>query len=120
MTEIENRPWEGLPERVRDLLTVERVVGTPIEKDGVMVVPVAALRGGGGGGGGEGHGPDAQEGTGGGLGFGVNARPVGVYVIKDGDVKWRPAVDANRVVLVAGVAVFFVTRWLVARARSRS
>ena len=126
MTDTETRPWDGLPhgagtmiERIRDILTVDRVVGAPIERNGITIVPVAALRGGGGGGGGESHG-SAEEGTGGGLGFGVNARLVGVYVIKHDRVTWRPAVDANRVVLVVGAAVFFVTRWLVVRARSRS
>jgi hypothetical protein len=32
----------------------------------------------------------------------VIARPVGAYVIKDGTVRWVPAVDVNRAILVAG------------------
>ena len=42
-----------------------------------------------------------------GAGFGMNARPVGVYVIKDGTVRWRPAVDTNLVSRVAllGLAI---------------
>ena len=125
MTDTETRSWDGMPggaggmiERIRDILTVERVVGAPIERDGITIVPVAALRGGGGGGGGESHGSD--EGAGGGLGFGVNARPIGVYVIKNDSVTWRPAVDVNRVVLVLGAVAFFVTHWMVVRARTRS
>jgi hypothetical protein len=33
----------------------------------------------------------------------VNSRPSGVYVVKDGDVRWIPAVDVNRVILGAQV-----------------
>ncbi len=72
----------------RDAITVRRVYGEPIEQEGTTVVPAAAVRGGGGGGG-------DSEGNGGG-GFGVAARPVGAYVIRDGEVVWRPAVDVNR------------------------
>ena len=42
--------------------------------------------GGGGGGGGD------NEDNGGG-GFGLGARPVGAYVIKNGEVTWKPAID---------------------------
>jgi uncharacterized spore protein YtfJ len=77
----------------RDAITVKRVYGDPIESDGVTVVPAAKVGGGGGGGG-------DSEGDGGG-GFGLGARPVGAYVIKDGDVRWVPAVDVNR---IAGLA----------------
>ncbi len=75
----------------RDAITVRRVYGEPIEQEGVTLIPAAAVRGGGGGGG------DA-EGNGGG-GFGVSARPVGAYVIRDGEVRWRPAVDVNRMLV---------------------
>jgi len=33
------------------------------------------------------------------------ARPAGVYVIRGGDVSWRPAVDANRVVTAVAVVL---------------
>ncbi len=36
-----------------------------------------------------------------GSGFGILARPAGAYVIRGDEVKWLPAVDANRV--TAGV-----------------
>lgn len=75
----------------RDVLTVRQVFGEPVERDGVTLVPVAAVGGGGGGG----RGP-ADEGEGG--GFGMAARPVGAFVIAGGRVSWRPAVDVNRVV----------------------
>ncbi|MDY7105052.1 MAG: spore germination protein GerW family protein [Actinomycetota bacterium] len=103
---------ETLGARVREILTVERVVGEPIERGGVTVVPVVSLRGGGGGGGGQGQGPTEEEGSGGGLGFGVTARPVGAYVIRDGDVTWEPAVDPTKVAVTIVAVAFLVTRVL--------
>jgi uncharacterized spore protein YtfJ len=86
---------------VKDSLTVKRVFGDAYEADGVTVIPVAAVRGGGGGGGGEeGSTPDAPgAGSGVGVGFGVDLRPVGVFVVKDGTVTWSPSVDVMRIVL---------------------
>ena len=37
----------------------------------------------------------------GGAGFGVQARPVGAWVIRDGEATWKPALDLNRLVLFA-------------------
>ena len=102
----------GMAQEVRDLLTVKRVVGDPIEHNGVILVPVVALRGGAGGGGGEGTGQHDEEGSGGGAGFGVMARPVGSYVIRGDDVEWKPAIDPNRVALVVVVVTLLVTRML--------
>ncbi len=80
---------------VVDVMTVRRVFGEPIEREGVSIVPVAHVRGafGVGTGGGE----DAQGVGGGG---GVSASPAGVYVIRGGDVHWEPATDANRTVML--------------------
>ena len=84
----------------QDAMTVKRVYGDPIEKDGLTVIPAAKVTGGGGGGG------DAENNAGG--GFGLRARPGGAYVIKDGKVSWEPALDLNRVILGAQVvAIFF-------------
>src|SRR5215467_2732264 len=80
--------------QARDALTVRRVFGEPYEKDGVTVVAAASVRGGGGAGGGS---REGEEGSGG--GFGVNARPVGMYVIRGDQVSWQPAVDVTRIVL---------------------
>jgi uncharacterized spore protein YtfJ len=82
-------------ERARDLMTAERVFGQPFEKDGTTIIPVASVMGGGGGG------QDARngDGTSSGSGFGMNARPVGAYVIRDGKVEWKESVDTLRVVL---------------------
>jgi uncharacterized spore protein YtfJ len=92
--------WRG----ARDAMTVKRVYGDPVQSDGVTLVPAAAVRGGAGGGG-EG-GPEG----GGGGGFGIVARPIGAYVIRDGSVSWRPAVDLNRVLLLAAAVVLLLAR----------
>jgi uncharacterized spore protein YtfJ len=90
--------WKG----ARDAMTVKRVYGDPVESDGVTLVPAAAVRGGAGGGG-------DKEGDGGG-GFGIAARPVGAYMIRDGSVSWRPVVDLNRVLLLAAALLFLLAR----------
>jgi uncharacterized spore protein YtfJ len=103
--------------QARDAMTVKRVFGEAYEQDGTTVIPAAALRGGAGGGGGE-----SPDGSGGGSGFGLVARPVGAYVIRNGEVRWEPAFDLNRVILgvqVAGIALFLMFR-SVARARAKA
>lgn len=74
-----------------DAMAIRHVFGEPIERDGVTYLPVAKVRGGGGGGG-------DTEGNGG-AGFGVASKPAGIYVIRNGDAEWRPAIDINRIVL---------------------
>ena len=83
--------------QVGDAVTVKRVFGEPYERDGVTIIPAALVLGGGGGGGGERPGEEGGSGSGG--GFGVVARPAGAYVIKEGRVRWTPAVDVNRIVI---------------------
>jgi uncharacterized spore protein YtfJ len=102
----------------RESMTVRRVYGDPYEKDGVTVIPSARVSGGAGGGGG--HDEQGQEGEGG--GFGVQARPAGAYVIKDGQVRWMPAVDVNRVMSILGAVLIalFVTRTRIVRMRTRA
>jgi uncharacterized spore protein YtfJ len=93
-------------ERARDVLTVRRVFGDPIERDGVTIIPAAKVRGGGGGGGGEG-----PDGRGSGGGFGVSATPAGAYVIKNGTVRWEPALDLGRTIFMGQIVgiVFLLT-----------
>ncbi len=86
---------EEILEGARDAMNVKRVFGDPIETEGVTLVPVAKVGGGGGGGG--------DEENNGGAGFGLAARPAGAYVIKDGEVTWKPAVDVNRLAAFAFV-----------------
>ena len=40
--------------------------------------------------------PTARRSRGYGIGYGLRATPAGVYVIKNGEVEWKPAVDVNR------------------------
>jgi uncharacterized spore protein YtfJ len=90
-------------------MTVKRVFGDPYEKDGITVIPVANVMGGAGGGGGSSAGVPSGTGdaavadgapeSGYGIGYGLRATPAGVYVIKDGGVEWKPALDVNRVAL---------------------
>lgn len=92
---------ERLIEEARDAISVERVFGVPIERDGMTLIPAAAVRGGSGGGGSEAS-EDAPSGSG--VGFGLAARPVGAYRIEDGSVEWIPAADTTRVIVLAEVA----------------
>lgn len=98
----------------QDAITVRRVYGEPIEKDGVTVIAAARVTGGVGGG--VGHEKD-QEGEGG--GFGINASPAGAFVIKDGTVRWVPARDPQRMLATVGVVVLgalFARAWVMTRA----
>jgi uncharacterized spore protein YtfJ len=106
--------------QARDVLTVKRVFGEPYEREGVTVIPAARVQGGAGAGGGE----DPQgQGKGSGSGFGVTARPVGAFVLRDGELSWRPAVDVNRIVLggqvVVIVALLTVRAILKARTKAK-
>jgi uncharacterized spore protein YtfJ len=100
----------------QETLTARRVFGEPIQADGATILPVAVVRGGGGVG--------ARSAEQGGAGFGVNARPAGIYVIRNGDAHWRPAVDINRIVLggqlVAITALLTLRTLVVAWARRRA
>lgn len=115
--------------QARDTMTVRRVFGEPIERDGVTIIPVANVMGGGGGGGGEGPVLPAAAGaaaaaapegaasptvaSGSGAGFGVRATPAGAYVIRDGEVRWEPAVDMTRVIVmgqIVGIIFLLVVR----------
>ncbi|WP_299559487.1 hypothetical protein [uncultured Mycolicibacterium sp.] len=61
-----------------------RVFGEPtVTPDGTTVIPVARVRR-------RGRGERAR----------VCARPLGLYVVKDGAVRWEPAVDATRIALL--------------------
>ncbi len=106
--------------QARDAITVKRVYGDPYEKNGVTVIPAAAVQGGGGGGGGKG--PEGQ-GEGSGSGFGLTARPAGAFLIRGDEVAWRPAVDVNRIVLggqfVAVVALLTIRAIVKARIKAR-
>jgi len=85
----------------KDTMTVSRVFGETYKVDGTTIIPVATVRGGGGGGSGTGKEGSGEKETssGSGLGSGATVRPVGVVVIKDGEVSWRPTIDVMRIIL---------------------
>jgi uncharacterized spore protein YtfJ len=106
--------------QARDALTIKRVFGEPYEKDGVTVIPAARVQGGAGAGGGE----DPQgQGSGSGSGFAMTARPVGAFILRDGELSWRPALDVNRIILggqvVAVVALLTFRAIIKTRAKAR-
>jgi uncharacterized spore protein YtfJ len=102
-------------EAARDSITVKRVYSEPYERNGVTVISAAAVQGGGGGGG---HTEDTASDGGG--GFGLQARPVGAFVIRGNDVRWQPALDLNRVILgcqLLGLAAIVLTHRRLTRRR---
>jgi uncharacterized spore protein YtfJ len=83
----------ALAERIGARFSAATVYGTPIERDGVTVVPVAAARFGIGAG--SGSDPSkGQEGEGGGAGGGVTA--AGYVELKDGRSRFVPVVHPAR------------------------
>jgi hypothetical protein len=84
---------EGIDKLVPDA-DASRVYGEPYETtDGATVIPVTKVRG-------------------------ARAKPVGVFVIKDGKAEWRPAVDGERVAMM-GILVGLVSATLVGVAMVR-
>lgn len=100
--------------KVRELLTVERIVGEPIREGGVTMIPVVSIRGAGGFGGGRGTSSDNESGYGEGGGFAISGRSVGMYVLKDGSLEWQPAIDYTRMFVVSCAAIVAISllRWL--------
>jgi len=104
---------DGPPDPV--LRLARRVVGAPIARQGVVLVPVAVVYGGSGGG----SGTDTQGNLGQGAGWAGIARPVGAYVLAEGRVRYAPVIDVTRLALGAqltgAVAMLVLGRWLRAR-----
>ena len=117
---------ENLLAKAADNLSVRRAFGTPYEKDGTLIIPVAIVAGGGGGGtrptrrghpaAGPGSPPEeaatapgttpgtTPQGSGhteAGGGFGGLVLPSGAYVVKGDQVRWVPAVDVTIVALAS-------------------
>jgi uncharacterized spore protein YtfJ len=100
--------------------TAEKVFVSPIERDGLTVIPAATVGAGGGGGGGPGN-QGGESGSGEGGGFGLRARPAGAFVIRNGSVRWQPAIDVNRLVMggqIVAIVALLVLRTIV-RSRAR-
>lgn len=99
------------------------IVGAPIEREGVTVVPLARASWGFGGGGGKGgEGANAGEGSGG--GGGASVRPIGYIELKNGTTTFHPVFDPNTILqvgatLATGVAIAMVLRVLSRLIRGR-
>jgi uncharacterized spore protein YtfJ len=113
--------FETLLAKVTESTGAGRAFGPPIEKGDVLIVPVSLIVGGGGAGIGfpSDHHDDSaatrSEGKGGGIGH--ISWPIGVYVVKDGHVRWMPAVDAT---LVAVASIGLLKRIVKLRHRRAS
>jgi hypothetical protein len=90
-----------LAERIGARFDASNVFGTPVERDGVTVIPVATIRLGIGGGGGSDP-RKGQEGEGGG-GAGT-ASAAGYIELKDGRSRFVPAVHPARMLLLVCAA----------------
>ena len=120
MTNVESTAVLDEIRGTRDALNVRRVFGDPYEVDGVVVIPVARVAGGAGGGGGSGTNDD-ESGKGFGTGFGMNVRGIGVYQVRNGEVVWKPAIDAMRLArggqALAGLLMVCLTLVFLRRSR---
>ena len=79
---------ESTIQKIREMLDVNTVVGTPITTpDGVTIIPVSKISVGFGGGGSDFAKKTDAEPFGGGVGGGVKVSPVCFLVVKDGNVR---------------------------------
>ena len=124
MTQATRKDTDVL-ETIRDVIdgaAAGRVFGAPITQDGLTILPVAKVSGGGGGGGGTSPAEDGRDASGSGGGVGTSAKPLGVFVIKEGNVGWRPAVDVNKVIvggqIIVVAALLMIRAMIKARARA--
>ena len=83
--------------KIREMVDVNSVVGTPITTpDGVTIIPVSKVSVGFGGGGSDfsNKNPSAELPFGGGVGGGVKVSPIGFLVVKEGNVRMIPVASA--------------------------
>ena len=79
---------ESTIQKIREMLDVNTVVGTPITTpDGVTIIPVSKVSVGFGGGGSYFATKASEHPFGGGVGGGVKVSPVCFLVVKDGNVR---------------------------------
>ena len=79
---------ESTIQKIREMLDVNTVVGTPITTpDGVTIIPVSKVSVGFGGGGSDFANKTGENPFGGGVGGGVKVTPVCFLVVKDGNVR---------------------------------
>jgi uncharacterized spore protein YtfJ len=98
--------------------------GTPVERDGHTIIPVARVSFGygmgfGGGSGGKGSPEELAAGTaergeggGGGGGGGGRSEPVAIIDVSQGDVEVTPITDSTRIALTSFLFAAWATFWL--------
>ena len=82
--------------KIRDMMSVNDVVGEPIVVGDVTIVPISKVSVGFGGGGADNAKAANKDAFGGGMGGGVKVNPVCFLVVKDGNVRMMPVpIPAN-------------------------
>ena len=104
-----------LSQQLSTSATAQAVYGTPVERDGITVIPVAKAHYGFGGGGGGGTKEGEAAGSGMGAGAGVSLTPVGYIELREGRSRFRPI----RSSVVPLVAVSGAIAWLLLRSVPR-
>lgn len=107
-------------DHIRAMADANAIIGTPIQADGVTLIPVSRLSVGVGGGGTEfstKKQPECDLSFGGGSGAGAKLEPVAFLVIRDGSVKLLPvsppaATTVDRVIEVVPDVVDKVTDFI--------
>ena len=110
-------PAGGLIERVAERLggaaTAATVYGTPVEREGVTIIPVARVRWAFGGGGGTGESAEGKGGGEGGAG-GVSATPAGYIEITSAGASFKPIrgpeplLAVSLIIIAAGITARMV------------
>ncbi len=101
MSQNASKMLESAIAKVREMVDVNSVIGTPITTaDGVTIIPVSKVSAGFGGGGSDFVSKNANKldnhPFGGGAGGGVSVTPIAFLIIKDGNVRMMPvATPAN-------------------------
>lgn len=88
--------WTGRLREGQVLLREGQVFGTPIEREGVTLLPVVRL---------------GRRGT---------PRAMGAWVVRDGKAEWQPVLDLTRLIVmgdVVAIVALLVLRPLIARRR---
>ena len=106
---------ERLGQQLSSSATAQAVYGTPVERDGITVIPVARAHYGFGGGGGGGTEEGEAAASGLGAGAGVSLTPVGYIELREGRSRFRPI----RSSVVPLVAVSGAIAWLLLRSVPR-
>ena len=82
--------------KIREMMSVNDVVGEPIVVGDVTIVPISKVSVGFGGGGADNAKAANKDAFGGGMGGGVKVQPICFLIVKDGNVRMMPVpIPAN-------------------------